>query len=89
MSHPFLLIGSIISLAAIYVLLPQYLGTFFHYRRPKMVTCPETGGGAEVGIASHRAALTSLFDSEQRRVRNCSLWCDGKNCNEACLKNLR
>ena len=88
MSHPFLLIASIISLAAVYILLPQYLGVFFHYRKPKMVLCPEKGENATVGIASSWAALTSLFDNEQRRVKRCSLWCDKKNCDMACLKNL-
>ena len=88
MFHPFWLIASIIALAAVYVLLPQYLGVFFHFRKPKTVTCPEKAENATVGIASHWAALTSLFDNEQRRVKRCSLWRDGKGCDMSCLKNL-
>lgn len=88
MSTPLLLIASIISLAMLYVLLPQFLGVYLRYRKPKRIACPEKHETATVGIVSHRAALTSLFDSEQRRVKNCSLWSDDRSCNMACLKSV-
>ena len=89
MSSLFLAIGSIISVGAVYVLLPNYLSVFFGHRKPKMITCPEKGWEATVSISPHLAALTSLFDSERRRVKRCSLWSEGKGCDMGCLKNLR
>ena len=89
MSTPFLLIASIIALGALYVLLPQFLSVFRHWRKPRRVTCPEKGGKATVGISPYHAAFSSLFDSERRRVKRCSLWSNDKGCKVGCLKNLQ
>jgi hypothetical protein len=88
-SSLFSAIGSIISVGAVYVLLPNYLSVFFGHRKPKRIMCPERGEEATVSISPHLAALTSLFDSEKLRLKRCSLWSEGKSCDVGCLKNLR
>lgn len=89
MSNLFLAIGGILSVSVVYVLLPNYLSVFFHHRKPKRIMCPERGGEATVSVSPHLAALTSLLDSERRRVKHCSLWSEGKDCDGECLKDLR
>jgi hypothetical protein len=89
MSHPILLIAGILLLGGLYVLLPQYLTTFFSHRKPMIVKCPETGVTAQIGIDAQRLALTSLIDNRRMRVKNCSLWCDREGCSMGCLKDIR
>jgi hypothetical protein len=89
MSSLFLAIGVVVSVGAVYVLLPNYLSVFFRHRKPKRIACPERGGEATISISPHWAALTSLIDNERRRIKLCSLWSDEKGCDAGCLKSLR
>jgi hypothetical protein len=89
MSQLFLLIGSIIALAVFYILLPQFMSVFRRFTKPQTIACPKKGLKASVGISPYHAAFTSLFDSDVRRVKRCSLWASGKDCNLECLENLQ
>ena len=88
MSQPFLLIGGILLLGGLYVLLPQYLTTFFRHRKPTLVTCPETGDRAQIGVDAVQLALNSLVDRKRTRVKSCSLWCGRTGCGMECLKEV-
>jgi len=76
----------VLALGGLYVLLPLVVHTFQRYRNKRVMTCPETGGLAEVDIDSRRAALTSAIGRPLLKVKNCTLWPKKKGCDEDCLK---
>ena len=79
-------IAAVVALGGFYVLLPLVIHTFQRYRNKRVMTCPETGGLAEVDIDSRRAALTSAIGRPLLRIKNCTLWPKRKGCDEDCLK---
>jgi hypothetical protein len=79
-------IAAVVALGALYVLLPLVINTFQRYRNKRVMTCPETGGLAEVDINSRRAALTSAIGRPLLRIKNCTLWPKKKGCDEECIK---
>ncbi len=85
MSAPWVVIAAIIAVAVGYVLLPVAADTFRRFRTKRSLSCPVTGGEAEVGIDAGRAAWTSAFGRALLRVKNCSLWPARKNCPQDCL----
>ncbi len=76
----------VVALGGLYVLLPLVIHTFQRYRNKRVMTCPETGGLAEVDIDSRRAALTSAIGRPILRIKNCTLWPKRKGCDEECIK---
>lgn len=86
MSTPLIVIAAITGLAVLYVLLPVAAHTFFRYRAKRVVSCPETGEGAEVGIDAGRAAFSSALGRTILRVKGCSLWPEREGCGQDCLK---
>ncbi|MBI2000946.1 MAG: hypothetical protein HYT85_13200 [candidate division NC10 bacterium] len=85
MSHPWVVVIAVLAVAALYVLLPLVADTFRRFRSRRMLSCPETGGKAEVGIDASRAALTSALGRPQLRAEDCSLWPEKKDCGQECL----
>ncbi len=85
MSHPWIVLVAVLAVALLYVLMPLVADTFRRFRRPKVLTCPETGGKAEVGIDASRAALTSAFGQPFLRAKSCSLWPEKEQCKQECL----
>jgi hypothetical protein len=85
MSHPGLVLVAILTLALLYVLTPLMADTLRRFRGPRMLSCPEAGGKAEVGIDTSHAALTSAFGTPSLRVKTCSLWPDREGCKQDCL----
>ncbi|HYL80473.1 MAG TPA: hypothetical protein VEU07_06650 [Candidatus Acidoferrum sp.] len=85
MSHPGLVLVAILALALLYVLMPLMADTLRRFRGPRMLSCPEAGGEAEVGIDASHAALTSALGSPSLRVKTCSLWPEREQCKQACL----
>jgi hypothetical protein len=65
--------------------MPLVADTFRRFRSRRMLSCPETGGKAEVGIDASRAAFTSAFGRPQLRAEDCSLWPEKKDCGQECL----
>jgi hypothetical protein len=78
--------AAIITLAAVFVLLPVVVLTFQRYRKKRVLRCPETKTLAEVDIDAPRAAFSSAFGKPLLKVKNCSLWPKRKGCDEECLK---
>jgi hypothetical protein len=85
MSNPGLVLVAILALALLYVLIPLMADTLRRFRGPRMLSCPEAGGEAEVGIDASHAALTSAFGTPSLRVRHCSLWPERERCKQDCL----
>ncbi len=88
MKTPWLTMGSILSLAWLYVLLPVIEHTFQRYRKKRVVKCPETGGLAEVDMDAPRAAFSSAFGRPRLRVKDCTLWPKRKGCKQGCARAL-
>jgi len=85
MSYPWIVVLAVVALGVLYVLMPLMADTFRRFRTPRMLTCPETGGKAEVGIDASRAALTSAFGHPSLRVKDCSLWPQKEQCKQECV----
>ena len=85
MENPWIVIASIVAVGVVYVLLPVIADTFRWYRATRILRCPETEKEAEVAIDASHAALTSAFGPPVLRVKNCSLWPEGKDCPQDCL----
>jgi len=85
MSNPWTVVLAVVALGLLYVLMPLAADTFRRFRSPRRMSCPETGGPAEVGVDASRAALTSAFGRPVLRVRNCSLWPEKEGCNQDCV----
>jgi len=87
MGAPGIAVTAIISLAAVYVLVPVAADAFRRFRTRRSLRCPETGREAEVGIDAGRAALTSAFGRALLRVKSCSLWPERKACAQDCVRS--
>ena len=85
MTHPGLVLVAILALALLYVLMPLVADTLRRFRGPRMLSCPEAGSEAEVGIDASHAALTSAFGRPLLRVKSCSLWPERERCRQDCL----
>ncbi|MBI4552811.1 MAG: hypothetical protein HY710_11160 [Candidatus Latescibacteria bacterium] len=86
-THPWLLIGALIAVAALYVVLPVVMQAFWRYRRPRTFVCPDTGGQVEIHLDAAHAAVGAAYDQHPHlRVKQCALWPDRRNCEQACLK---
>ena len=85
MSHPWIVLLAVVGVGFLYVLMPLAADTFRRFRSPRMLSCPETGGRAEVGIDASRAALSAAFGPPLLRVKRCSLWPERDRCNQHCI----
>jgi len=85
MTHPWIVVLAILAAALLFVLMPLVADTFRRFRRPRLLSCPETGGKAEVGLDASHAALTSAFGQPLLRVQSCSLWPEKQRCKQDCL----
>lgn len=86
MDTPWILIAAILTVAALYVLVPLVAHTFLRYRPRKHLTCPETGNEVEVHVDASRAAITATFGEPLLRVKDCSHWPERKECDQGCLE---
>lgn len=85
MSHPWIVVVTVFGVAVLYVLMPVVADAFRRFRGSRVLTCPETGGKAEVGIDASRAAFTSAFGRPQLKAESCSLWPEKEKCAQDCL----
>lgn len=85
MSHPWIVVVAVLAVGLLYVLVPLVADTFRRFRNPRMLSCPETSGKAEVGIDAPHAALTSALGTPSLRVKTCSLWPERERCKQDCL----
>jgi hypothetical protein len=89
MSHPWIVLVAVLAVGLLYVLMPLVADTFRRFRSPRTLSCPETGGTAEIGIDASRAALSSAVGRPLLRVKTCSLWPERDRCKQDCLTPSR
>lgn len=85
MITPWITVAAIVGLAMIYVLFPVAAHTFQHYRKKRVLPCPEETTLAEVNVDARHAAFSSTLGKPILRVRDCSLWPKRRGCRERCL----
>lgn len=85
---PWTALTAIVTLAAVYVLLPVTGEVFFRLRRRRRLNCPETGAKVEMGVDARWAAFTAAFGQPRLRVRSCSLWPERSGCGRGCLSRF-
>ena len=88
MTNLWLVIIGLVTLAAVYVVLPVASDALRRFRAKRRVTCPETGTDAEVGVDARHAALTAAYGHPRPRVKGCSLWPERQGCDGKCLGRL-
>jgi hypothetical protein len=84
-SESFMLIGAIMTLAALFVLTPVTLHVYGRYRDQRALRCPETGRLTSVQIDAGKAARSALFREPKLRIETCARWPERKSCNQKCL----
>ena len=82
-------LGLIVLLVASAIYYPQFplaASVYRRFRRPKRLTCPETGARTLVQVAACRAAWTAMVSGSPRlQVRDCARWICDRNCPRGCL----
>jgi hypothetical protein len=63
--------------------------SWIRMRGTRVVTCPETRHSAAVEVDAEHAALTSLFEKPDIRLKSCSRWPDRKDCNQPCVAQIK
>lgn len=75
---------------SIAIMVVEFTGTFSAVRASRELTCPADGRTATVDVNAVRAALpTAVGYAPKLRVQNCSRWPERKDCQQACLGELR
>ena len=87
-SKMYLLIATIILVAAVVIWLTDAVRVFFRYRGKMLLTCPETGHAAAVNVAAGEAARTALAGRSHVCLSECSRWPERQGCGQECLSQL-
>jgi len=77
-----LAILAVSSLPLLFILVRKY----FHYRRARVLICPETRTSAIVTLEAGTAARSAVFDEPVLRVRSCSL--GHEKCSQGCVEQF-
>ncbi len=85
MTTPLITVAAILVLGTVFVLIPLAADAYRHFRRRKVVTCPETKRIAEILIDARHAARSALFGPPQLRVKDCTRWPRRESCAQDCL----
>ena len=85
MTAPLITLAAIAALAIAYVVGPIIVDAFLRFHRARTVSCPETGGAAQVKIDARRAAFSAVPGPPEIRVAECSLWPGRKGCAQKCV----
>ena len=85
METPGILIAAIVTLGALFVLVPLVLHTISRYRSARQLRCPITGDTVRVDIDAPHAGWTAAIGRPHLRVRWCSLWKGVERCPEGCM----
>lgn len=75
-----------IALAAVGLL--WVLPSFRAYRRPLVVTCPETGLATAVEVDAERAARSAWLGPLDLALKNCARWPERGDCGQECRSQL-
>lgn len=89
MDKPVLVGAAIVILGAVYVLPLVVLEAWERFRRSRVVTCPETGLPASVGVDAGHAAMTAAWGRPDLRIAACSRWPERAGCDQRCLVEMR
>jgi hypothetical protein len=81
-------IAIILSIGAIYVLIPVSLSVYSEFRKPREVLCPEDNQSALVNVDARHAAATAAFGAQSLRLSGCSRWPERAGCHEGCLGQI-
>ena len=82
------LVAPIAAIGALYVVAPVAVGAYRRFRRPRQVTCPETGTLEEIQIDAAEAARSAAFGRPELHVFRCSRWPERHYCNQECLRDV-
>jgi hypothetical protein len=85
MSVDLYLILLVVTLAALYFIVPFVIGTYVKYRGQRVITCPETRMPAAVEVDAAHAALRSAISHPDLRLKDCSRWPERGDCGQECL----
>jgi nucleotide-binding universal stress UspA family protein len=80
-----LILLSIVVIAALCVVLPVAATTFSHYRRAWRLSCPADGATAQIVIDAPRAAIGAVLGRPTLEIARCSLWTRLRFCKQECL----
>lgn len=62
--------------------------SWIRMRGTRVVTCPETKHSAAVEVDAEHAALTSLFERPDVRLKACSRWPEREDCKQPCVAQI-
>ena len=85
MSLELYLIIVVLTLTALYFLVPRIASSYLKFRGKRVITCPENRKPAAVDVDARHAALTALLGEPHLRLKDCSRWPEKKDCGQECL----
>jgi len=80
-----LVLPALFGVALLFVVLPVALAVYAHYRRPRLLRCPNTGRDTAIVVDPLDAAAGALVGATSLRVRACTLWPALRDCGRQCL----
>lgn len=83
--NPWIVLPSLLLVAAVFVLLPVAAAVFSRFRHPSRVPCPVERAEAEIGIDALAAARAELTGRGDLTVVRCSFWPGRQGCEQRCL----
>ncbi|MBI3654338.1 MAG: hypothetical protein HY231_25200 [Acidobacteria bacterium] len=83
----FWLLGLAMLLVAGFVIRKAILAVV-HYRGLRVVTCPETKEPVGVKVDTAHAALASLTDTSELRLKACTRWPERQDCDQNCVLQI-
>jgi hypothetical protein len=79
---------AIIAIAIVYGVVPIMAHTYYRFRGPRTVRCPETGKEVQIELYAGRAAATAVPGPPELHVHHCALWPARQGCAERCVQQL-
>lgn len=88
MSIELYLVVLLLTLAALYFVVPFVVGTYIRYRGKRVIICPETRKPAAVEVDAGHAALTAAVSHPDLRLKSCTRWPEREDCGQECLLQI-
>ena len=86
MAVPFMVVAIVAGLGSI---VAWYLsGTWWKYRGPRVITCPENHRPAGVTVDALHVIATGLGKPPELRLDSCSRWPEKAGCGQECLRQI-
>ena len=87
-SQAFLLFLCLTILVLLFFVIRRTFQSFVKYRGLRVVTCPETKESVGVKVDAAYAALTSITDTPDLRLKACTRWPERHDCDQDCLLQI-